>query len=265
MVHDIGIANYNAFTFQVNKHFSGGFNLVSSYTFAKSLDDTSGIRTQSSKLFPQSDLCITCEYGPSDFDVKHRVVASVIYHLPVGTGLLIDPSSKALDAVIGGWELSGLVTLQTGVPYNESYNDNNASTNTITGGTQPTRPNYVSGQPFVLPNKTAGANGQWVNPAAWQEPAPGFIGTSNRNMLYGPGYQRFDLSIDKNFNMPYNEHHQLQIRLDAFNAFNHTNFSNPNGFLNGTSTPGRITGSNAPSGSANGGSRELQLAARYSF
>ncbi len=265
MVHDIGIANYNAFTFQVNKRFSGGFNLVSSYTFAKSLDDTSGIRTQSSKLFPQNDLCVTCEYGPSDFDVKHRVVVSAIYHLPVGPGLLFDPSSKALDAVIGGWELSGLITLQSGVPYNESYNDNLANTNTITGGTQPTRPNYVSGQPFVLANRTAGNNGQWVNLAAWQEPAAGFIGTSARNMLYGPGYQRFDLSLDKNFNMPYNEHHQLQIRFDAFNAFNHTNFGNPNSQLTGTSTPGRITGSNAPSGSANGGSRDLQLAARYSF
>jgi hypothetical protein len=65
--------------------------------------------------------------------------------------------------------------------------------------------------------------------------------------------------------MTYNEHHQLQIRFDAFNAFNHTNFGNPNTFLDGTSTPGRITGSDAPSGSANGGSRELQLAARYSF
>jgi GH43 family beta-xylosidase len=104
-----------------------------------------------------------------------------------------------------------------------------------------------------------------VNPAAWQEPAPGFLGTSARNMLYGPGYQRFDMSLDKNFNMTYNEHHQLQIRFDAFNAFNHTNFGNPNTFLDGTSTPGRITGSDAPSGSANGGSRELQVAARYSF
>jgi hypothetical protein len=203
--------------------------------------------------------------GHSTLALKHRVVASVIYHLLVGPGLLFSPSSKALDAVIGGWELSAVATLPTGVPYNERYNDDNASTNTIVGGTQPTRPNYVPGQPFVLANRTAGSNGQWVNPAAWQEPAPGFLGTSARNMLYGPGYQRFDMSLDKNFNMTYNEHHQLQIRFDAFNAFNHTNFGNPNTFLDGTSTPGRITGSDAPSGSANGGSRELQLAARYSF
>ena len=80
LVHDLGNANYNAFTFQVNKRFSNGFNLISSYTYAKSLDDTSGIRTQSSELFPQNDLCLSCEYGPSDFDVKHRVVGSGHLH-----------------------------------------------------------------------------------------------------------------------------------------------------------------------------------------
>ena len=94
LVHDIGNANYNAFTFQVNKRFSNGFNIISSYTYSKSLDDTSGIRTQSSELFPQNDLCISCEYGPSDFDVKHRVVGSLIYNLPIGPGLMYAPSSK---------------------------------------------------------------------------------------------------------------------------------------------------------------------------
>ena len=100
LVHDIGVANYEAFSFQVNKRFSKGFNLISSCTYSKSLDDTSGIRTQSSQLFPQSDLCITCEYGPSDFDVRHRVVASFIYDLPVGPGRMWAPSSKIVSAVI---------------------------------------------------------------------------------------------------------------------------------------------------------------------
>ena len=53
-------------------------------------------------------------------------------------------------------------------------------------------------------------------------PAGGLLGDTKRNMLYGPGVENFDMSVDKNFNMPYNEHHQFQIRLDAFNALNHT-------------------------------------------
>ena len=264
LVHDLGNANYNAFTFQANKRFSNGFNLISSYTYAKSLDDTSGIRTQQSPLFPQNDNCLSCEYGPSDFDVKHRVVGSLIYNLPFGQGMMFAPSSKVVDAVIGGWQLTVLGTLQTGVPFNMGYNDNNASTNTISGGTPATRPNLAPGQKFFSANKKAGSSGQWTNLAAFPEPAPGFLGSTTRNMLYGPGYEQFDMSIGKRFNMPYNEHHQLQIRLEAFNATNHTNFANPQKFVNG-SNAGKITGSNATPGSANGGARELELGARYTF
>ena len=257
LVHDIGIANYQAFTFQVNKRFSGGFNLISSYTYSKSLDDTSGIRTQSSQLFPQNDLCIACEWGPSDFDVKHRVVASFVYDLPIGKGRLWAPSSGILDAVIGGWEFSTLGTLQTGRPYNMRYGDNNASTNTISGGTFATRPNYVSGQSFLTSKPTAGNSGQWVNPAAWQEPGGGLLGNTKRNMLYGPGVENFDMSIDKNFKMPYSEHHQIQFRLDAFNAFNRTDFNTPVNDWK-SSTGGKITSSALSP-------RQLQLGARYTF
>lgn len=167
------------------------------------------------------------------------------------------PSSKIVNAVIGGWEFSILGTLQTGRPFNMRYVDNNASTNTISGGTFATRPNYVSGQPFFMSHPTVGDTGQWVNPAAWQEPAGGLLGDTKRNMLYGPGVENFDMSVDKNFNMPYNEHHQFQIRLDAFNALNHTDFGIPNNDWK-SSSGGKITSSALSA-------RELQLGARYTF
>jgi Carboxypeptidase regulatory-like domain/TonB dependent receptor len=262
LVHDIGVGNYNAFAFQVNKRFSNGFNLISSYTYSKSMDDTSGIRTQSSELFPQNDLCIQCDYGPSDFDVKHRVVASVIYYLPIGQGRMWAPSSKIVDAVIGGWEFAALIQLQSGTPWNPGINANTANTNTISGGTPATRPNLVSKQ-FSEPHRTVGTTGQYYNPAAFAEPAPGFLGNVSRNMIYGPGIQNYDMSLDKNFAMPYNEHHHLQIRFDAFNTFNHTDFANPG--IVGTKYIdqggfGQITGTN-PSTTP----RQLQLAARYTF
>jgi hypothetical protein len=262
LVHDSGIGNYNSFAFQVNKRFSNGFNLISSYTYSKSMDDTSGIRTQSSELFPQNDLCISCEYGPSDFDVKHRVVASAIYYLPVGAGRMYAPSSKIVDALIGGWELAGLAQLQTGVPWNPGINANTANTNTISGGTPATRPNLVSKQ-FYVAHRTVGQAGQYYNPAAFAEPAAGFLGNVSRNMLYGPGVQNYDVSLDKNFAMPYNEHHHLQVRFDAFNVLNHTDFANPG--VAGTKYIdqggfGQITGTNASLPA-----RQLQLAARYTF
>jgi hypothetical protein len=259
LVHDIGVGNYNSFAFQVNKRFSNGFNLISSYTFAKSMDDTSGIRTQSSQLFPQDDRCISCEYGPSDFDVKHRVVASVVYYLPIGAGRMWAPSSKIVDALIGGWEFAGLAQLQTGTPWNPGVNANTANTNTISGGTPATRTNLVSKQ-FYMPHRTVGTTGQYANPAAFAEPAPGFLGTASRNMLYGPGVQNYDMSLDKNFAMPYNEHHQLQIRFDAFNALNHTDFANPAVKYIDQGGFGQITSTNASIAA-----RQLQLAARYTF
>ena len=137
------------------------------------------------------------------------------------------------------------------------YGDNNASTNTISGGTFATRPNYVSGQSFLVSSPKAGISGQWVNPAAWQEPGGGLLGNTKRNMLYGPGVESFDMSIDKNFKMPYSEHHQFQLRFDAFNALNHTNFAPPVNDWK-SSTGGKITGSAL-------GARQLQLGARYTF
>ncbi|HEV2276105.1 MAG TPA: carboxypeptidase-like regulatory domain-containing protein [Acidobacteriaceae bacterium] len=256
-VHDQGIGRYNAFTLQATKRFSNGFNLISSYTFSKSLDDTSGIRTQQSQLFPQNDTCLTCDYGPSDFDVRHRVVASLIYDLPIGPGKLWAPSSKIVNAVIGGWEFTTLGTLQTGIPFTVNILANTADTNTVAGGTPATRPNVVS-RNFIAAHPTAGKNGRWLNPDAFQAPAPGFLGNASRNMIHGPGVENFDMSLDKNFAMPYNEHHQLQIRFDAFNALNHVDFSSPNKYLDVPSTFGTITSSALPA-------RELQLAARYSF
>ncbi len=262
MVHDLGVGNYNAFSFKVTKRYNNGLSILANYTYAKSLDDTSGIRTQQSQLFPQNDLCITCEYGPSDFDVRNRVVGSMIYQLPVGQqpGALYRPSSKILDAVIGGWQYNVIGTLQGGYPFGITYDDNNADTNTIAGGTYPTRPN-PTGASYFVSNRQVGseAGHEWLNSGAFQEPAPGFVGSMGRNQVDTPGVENFDMALDKNFAMPYNEHHQLQIRFDAFNALNHTDFGRPN------SNPdlggfGQITGTNSSTNP-----RELQLAARYTF
>ena len=78
-------------------------------------------------------------------------------------------------------------------------------------------------------------------------------------MLYGPGVQNYDMSLDKNFAMPWSEHHELQVRFDAFNAFNHTDFANPAKYIDQGGF-GQITGTNASIGA-----RQLQLAARYTF
>lgn len=255
LVHDIGWANYNAFSFQVTKRYSNGLNIVGSYTYGKSLDDTSGIRVQQSQLFPQNDLCVVCDYGASDFDVRHRVVASVIYDLPVGqqAGAFWRPSSKIVNAAIGGWQISTIATFQTGTPFYSILNYNNSNTD----NSPYDRPNIIPGVSLFQSHKTIGQVGQWLNQAAFAPAAPGFLGNERRNVMYGPGVENYDMALHKAFFMPYNEHHQLEIRFETFNTLNHTNPNNPFGIENIPSLFGKVLNGRA--------ARQLQLAARYYF
>lgn len=251
LVHDIGYGNYNALSFKVTKRYSDGLNIIGSYTYGKSLDDTSGIRTQQSALFPQNNLCIPCEYGGSDFDVRHRLVTSVGYELPIGKGKLLAPS-RYLDPVIGGWEIDTIATFQTGTPFS-LLNVGNISN---TDNSSYDRPNVNPGVPYFQSNKTLGKTGLWLNPAAFSADQPNFLGNMGRNTLYGPGIENFDFALHKYFNLP-NEHHQLQLRFETFNTLNHTNPNNPNATQNIPATFGQITSGRA--------ARQLQIAAKYVF
>ena len=109
--------NYNSLSIKATRRFSQGISVISSYTWSKSIDDTSGIRVQGSDtLFPQNSYCIECERGLSSFDVRHRSVTSVLYDLPVGKGKMVNIDNPILNSVVGGWQIGGILTLQTGVP-----------------------------------------------------------------------------------------------------------------------------------------------------
>ena len=91
----MGTGNYNAFSAKATHRFSKGLSVIASYTWGKSLDDTSGIRNQGNdNLYPQNSDCITCEYGRSAFDVKNRIVGSALYELPIGPGKLVPVKGK---------------------------------------------------------------------------------------------------------------------------------------------------------------------------
>ena len=222
LVQDGGNANYNALSIKATRRFSQGVSIIGSYTWAKSIDDTSGVRTQGfDTLFPQNSDCIACERGLSSFDVRHRVVASVLYDLPIGKGKRIDVTNPILNAVIGGWEAGGILTLQSGVPGTLSIGGvDNASTSD--GGYD--RPNQTGISPYIS-NPTPS---RWLNPAAFTEAPPGFFGNVGRNTIEGPGIANLDAEVHKQFRMPFNEHHLLQFRVEAFNSTNHPNWGMPN-------------------------------------
>jgi hypothetical protein len=222
LVQDGGNGIYNAFSFKVTRRFGTGMSLVSSYTWSKSIDTTSGIRPQGGdQLFPQNSECTACERALSAFDVRHRVVTSVLYSLPVGRGRLINVNNRFLNGAIGGWQMGGILTLQTGVPGNLSIGGiDNASTSE--GGYD--RPSVVPGVSPYASNPTAS---RYLNPAAFFEAPPGTFGDAARNLIEGPGIINLDAEIHKEFHMPYRERHLLQFRLEAFNAPNHPNWGMP--------------------------------------
>jgi hypothetical protein len=250
--HDMGTGNYNAFSVKATRRFSKGLDAMASYTWGKSLDDTSGIRNQGNdNLYPQNSDCIPCEYGRSAFDVKNRIVGSALYELPIGPGKLV-PAKEALNAVIGGWQIGGIFTHQTGAVGTPLLGIDNASIASPFGNFD--RPNPTGQSPYL--SGSARTLNDWVNKAAYATATAGTFGSLQRGSFTGPGFTNLDASLHKAFNMPYNEKHQLAIRFEAFNSLNHPNWNNPNLSLS-SSTFGRIT-TTAPL-------RQLQLAAKYQF
>src|ERR1035438_4648590 len=116
-VQDGSNGSYNSLAVKATRRFSQGFSVIASYTWAKSIDTTSGIRNQGfDTLYPQNSYCLSCERALSAFDTRHRVVTSVLYELPVGRGKLLPITNPVADNLFGGWQLGGVVTLQSGMP-----------------------------------------------------------------------------------------------------------------------------------------------------
>ncbi len=272
-VEDMGNADYNSLAVKVTKRFSGGLSLLTAYTYSKSIDDTSGIRVQGyDTLFPQNSYCIRCERGLSSFDTRNRLVISPLYELPIGKGKPLNINNGFLNAIVGGWQTGGILTLQSGIP--ETLTIGGAD-NSVTQSTYD-RPNYVAGQSVNAANQTP--NG-WYNFGAFVEAPRGQFGNVGRDTVIAPGVFTINAEIHKNWIMPYNEHHQLQFRFEAFNVLNHPNFGQPQpNILAGLPFPGAASNAahqgfgviNNLAGQQNGfpasiPMRQLQLGLKYTF
>ncbi len=245
-VSSIGMSNYNAMWVTARKAFRNGLNFNSNYNYSKSLDTGS-----LSGTVLQDATRPYLNYGPSDFDVRHRISLNAIYLLPFKGNRLIE-----------GWQLSGITQWQTGNPLNIT------TTSTFTGTSGVLHPNLL--QP-VQYTKTRPSNVtvQWFNPATcaavtagctFQNVTTGF-GNLSRNALVGPGFTDTDFSIEKNTRIT--ERVKLQIRADAFDIFNHASFGNPITSSN-SSTFGLISSTRFAVGDL-GSSRQLQIIGKIIF
>jgi hypothetical protein len=261
-VEDMGNAEYNSLAMKVTRRFTAGFSLVSAYTYGVSIDDTSAIRIQGfDTLFPQNSYCIRCERGPSSFDTRHRLVVSPLYELPIGKGKPLNINNSVANAVIGGWQVGGIITLQSGVPQTIVVPGDNS--NTQSGYDRPNATGLSSSASSPTPNG-------WYNRAAFVVAPAGQFGNVGRDTALAPATFGVNGEVHKNFRMPFKESHQLQFRAEAFNLLNHPNFGGPNGsILAGAAYPG------APASAPHVGfgqistlaspMRQIQLGLKYTF
>lgn len=239
----IATSRYEALTAKVEKRFSRGFSVLGSYAWSHSID----LNSEFGGTSPQNDFCIKCDLGDSGFDQRQVFNASYIYVVPGATS-----PNRLVKYLLGGWELAGITTLETGRTFNIGINFDNAN-NGARSNSQ--RPDLV-GDPFPSGFKsTYGPGGTFFNINAFAVAPQYHFGNLGRNALHGPAFHNTDLGGFKNFNLT--ERFRLQFRAEFFNIFNNVNFSTPDSTLGDTNF-GSITGTDTSQ-------RQIQFALRLSF
>jgi hypothetical protein len=236
---------YDAGWVDARRRFNRGLTFLANYTFAKSLTNAPDFRAaMDESAIPQDNSNLRAEKGLA-CDIRHRLVASVVYDLP---GWKSNPTLQRLTT---GWSIATVYQAQTGFPFTISVFGDTANAGTLLGE-NPVRAN-VTGQP-VFPDGTRTA-AQWFNPAAFATPPAFQFGNVGRNTVVGPGMQLLDFALTRQFRMT--ETAALQFRTEFFNALNHTNLGTPNRFVN-TPQFGTITMAMHPG-------RQIQFALRLVF
>ena len=259
------ISNYNALQTSITKRLQHGFSFTANYTWSHFLDDqdSSGWGTHAGPQPYQYASTLVANYssknyGPSNFDVRNSFKGFVVYQLPFGKGRAYLNKNWFEDVTVGGWQVAGTVIVASGNPF-QVYATSNTYQN---AGSQYPSWSGISPRPV-----NRGIN-EWYNPKAFINPGNGNFGNSGRNQLVGPGFNTVNISVLKEFHLPW-ERMAFSIRADAQNAFNHPSFSAPQGQLAGDSGPGtEYTTTSNGGAQITGiqiGGRTLQLGARLSF
>ena len=228
-------SEFDSLQARFQQRYAFGCTMLVAYTLGKSMDDASGFFTSAGDPnFPQDSANLDAEWGRSSFDVRHRLSVSFSYELPLE------------------FTISGIVQLQSGRPFTVALLpevDNSNTGRSSLGFGANDRPNVNGSGAAADP----GPN-QWFNTAAFSMPAYGTFGNAGRNILEGPGYQNVNLALIKRVSL--RGRTSLQLRAEAFNLLNRTNFDLPDNFY-GSPTFGQILSAGPP--------RHVQFGVRVTF
>jgi hypothetical protein len=241
-----GHDSYNAMMLSLSKRSARGLSLNAQYTLSKSFGNTGGsneaLTAANNALTPDQ---FEYDLGYNNFDVRHTFNVSALYAIPYGRGRQ-HPATGLSDAVLGGWDIGGIINARSGLPVNVLvtrpdvvYRDaaGNVFTNPAAGRTavintpgggatrNVRRPDLIPGvNPFIEDGGTL-----FLNPAAFAAPQPGQFGNLERNSIHGPNFRQVDFVASKHF--AFSDSRNVEFRVEVFNLFNVANFSNPVGTL----------------------------------
>lgn len=275
----IGNSNYHGLVLTGKYQGRSGMFFQGAYTLGKSIDDHSSSFNSGlgeSQTSPDNHNR-RLERGPSTFDIRHRAVFVYVLELPVGPGHRLFGWRNGFSRLaFGGWQISGITTLQTGAPFTVIMGGPDSSGFNSGGGASmggnADRPDVTRSGPLPQNNHNPDAafDRTYFAPAL-----AGRVGTSGRNQYYGPALQNHDFAVAKSFPLSSKDGDgtRLLFRADFFNLLNHTNFSNPvrdmsnANFGRITQTVGTAvqTGSVGTTAGPMGGPRLIQLSLRLQF
>ena len=229
----------NSLQVGMHKAFSHGFLINAEYQWIRVL----GVENH------QNPTAIGDSYGNISNITPQTLEVSYQYGLPFGRGRMLFGNAGGLtDRIIGGWQLGGVTSFQTGQPFSVTYTAPGSQTYGASG-----RANRVPGVPLYPANKN---RAEWFNIAAFAAPSAYVFGNSAYDMLWGPHYQNWDMNLEKNTKI--SERYKLQLRAEVFNIANHPNFSVPSAAVSSPSSFGVIS-------SVVNENRTVEFAAKFSF
>jgi Carboxypeptidase regulatory-like domain len=246
-----GTSNYNSLQASLTHRFAHGLQFLASYTFSKSLDYGSGAVGNELAVEPGDQQDWRTQYGPSDFNRAHRFVFSGLYDLPA----FYKGDSGAAKRLINDWELTSIMTFQSGSPFSVICNN---STTWFSRAD-------MTGTAWQESGSVESRLGNYFNPAAFSCAAGNMLapyGTSPRNFIVGPPQGNVDIGILKR--IPVTEKVRMEFRGEFFNAFNMVNFANPqNNVL--VVDPATLVPTAGQISSSSAGPRVIQFALKLFF
>ncbi len=254
---DIQSSHYNSLQMELHSQIRHDLTLQAAYTLSRAIDPATSGNGVSDLNNISNPYSVGYDNGPSGLDRTHIAFVNFVYDIP----FLKNSSNRLLKSTVGGWQVSGIVTLQSGEPLNiteggitncaQGINNPSTCTGSLIGTAVPSsgRTNWAE---VSYPHSVA----SWFTTSGFGDPAAGTFGSTPFNYLRGPGRQNWNLSVFKSFLFSESRGSRLEFRAEFFNAFNHTEFNSiSTTFTNGDF--GAITSAHDP--------REIQLGLKLYF